>query len=84
MKLITSICLSLTMLIGAMVHAQDLNGVATYKTQRKVDIQLDSAQIGDAMKQQIMAQLKKQFDFNGLQVEEEQQFNGRIMIPWII
>lgn len=62
MKLITSICLSLTMLIGAMVHAQDLNGVATYKTQRKVDIQLDSAQIGDAMKQQIMAQLKKQFE----------------------
>jgi len=49
-------------MIGSLIQAQDLAGVATYKTQRKVDIQLDSAQVGDAMRQQILAQLKKQFE----------------------
>ena len=87
MKLITSICLSLTMMLGAMVQAQDLAGIATYKTQRKVDIQLDSAQIGDAMKQQILASLKKQFertyllDFNKSEsvYKQEESLDGPVM-----
>ncbi|GAB5401545.1 MAG: GLPGLI family protein [Aureisphaera sp.] len=41
---------------------QDIQGIATYKTQRKVDIQLDSTQMDDAMQQQMMAMLKKQFE----------------------
>ena len=41
--------------------AQDFQGVATYKTQRKLDIKLDSTQAG-GMQDQIMAMLKKQFE----------------------
>lgn len=62
MKLVLSICLSLALFISSLVHGQDIAGVATYKTQRKVDITLDSTQMDDTMKQQILAQLKKQFE----------------------
>ena len=87
MKLLLAICVSLTMTLGSLLHAQDLAGVATYKTQRKVDIQLDSAQIGDAMKQQILAQLKKQFertyllDFNKTEsvYKQEESLDGPAM-----
>ncbi len=41
--------------------AQDFQGVATYKTQRKIDIKLDSTQTA-GMQDQIMAMLKKQFE----------------------
>ena len=41
--------------------AQDFQGIATYKTQRKLDIKLDSTQAG-GMQDQIMAMLKKQFE----------------------
>ena len=41
--------------------AQDFQGVATYKTQRKLDIKMDSTQVG-GMQDQIMAMLKKQFE----------------------
>ena len=45
----------------ASLIAQDFQGVATYKTQRKLDIKLDSTQAG-GMQDQIMAMLKKQFE----------------------
>jgi len=41
--------------------AQDFQGVATYKTQRKLDIKMDSTQVG-GMQDEIMAMLKKQFE----------------------
>ena len=41
--------------------AQDFQGIATYKTQRKLDIKIDSTQIG-GMQDEIMAMLKKQFE----------------------
>ena len=41
--------------------AQDFQGVATYKTQRKLDIKIDSTQVG-GMQDEIMAMLKKQFE----------------------
>ena len=41
--------------------AQDFQGVATYITQRKLDIKMDSTQVG-GMQDQIMAMLKKQFE----------------------
>ena len=41
--------------------AQDFQGVATYKTQRKLDITMDSTQVG-GMQDQIMAMLKKQLE----------------------
>ena len=42
-------------------YAQDFQGVATYKTQRKFDVKIDSTQVG-GMQDQIMAMLKKQFE----------------------
>jgi GLPGLI family protein len=41
--------------------AQDFQGTATYKTQRKLDIKMDSTQVG-GMQDEIMAMLKKQFE----------------------
>lgn len=44
------------------LFAQDFQGVATYKTQRKLDIKIDSAQVGGGeMQKQIMDMLKKEF-----------------------
>ena len=44
------------------LFAQDFQGVATYKTQRKLDVKIDSTQVGGGeMQKQIMAMLKKQF-----------------------
>ena len=41
--------------------AQEFQGIATYKTQRKLDIKIDSTQVG-GMQDEIMAMLKKQFE----------------------
>ena len=41
--------------------AQDFQGTASYKTQRKLDIKIDSIQAG-GMQDEIMAMLKKQFE----------------------
>ncbi|GAB4155898.1 MAG: GLPGLI family protein [Winogradskyella sp.] len=43
------------------VNAQDFQGVATYKTQRKVDIKLDSTQMNDEMQTKMLEMMKKQF-----------------------
>ena len=42
-------------------YAQEFQGIATYKTQRKLDIKIDSTQVG-GMQDEIMAMLKKQFE----------------------
>lgn len=47
--------------ISNSVSAQDFQGIATYKTQRKMDIKLDSTKVNSAMQEQIMAMMKKQF-----------------------
>ena len=44
------------------MFAQDFQGVATYKTQRKLDLKIDSTQVGGGeMQKQIMDMLKKEF-----------------------
>ena len=44
------------------LFAQDFQGLATYKTQRKLELKIDSTQVGGGeMQKQIMAMLKKQF-----------------------
>jgi GLPGLI family protein len=50
------------MAITANVVAQDFQGVATYKSQRKFDIKLDSTQMNSEMHQRMMAMMKKQFE----------------------
>ena len=41
--------------------AQDFQGIATYKSQRQMNIQLDSTQVNSEMHQQMMDMMKKQF-----------------------
>jgi len=44
------------------LFAQDFQGVATYKTQQKLDLKIDSTQVGGGeMQKQLMEMLKKQF-----------------------
>lgn len=53
------------------IYAQQLSGVATYQTQRRVDIKLDSSSVNNEMQKTIQEQLRKQF-----QKEYELSFNG--------
>jgi GLPGLI family protein len=71
MKTILNITLILSLLISSSLVSQEIQGVATYKSQRKVDVQLDSTQMQDGMREQIMAMLKKQFE-----KEYELEFNA--------
>lgn len=49
-------------LLVTKANAQDFQGVATYKSKRKVDVKLDSTQVNSGMQQQLMEMLKKQFE----------------------
>jgi GLPGLI family protein len=49
-------------LIVFQASAQEFQGVATYKSKRKLDIKLDSTQVNSEMHQQMMEMLKKQFE----------------------
>jgi len=42
-------------------YAQDFQGVATYKTQRKIDVKMDSTQMNSEMQTKMMEMMKKQF-----------------------
>ena len=54
--------LVLAILIANSVKAQDFQGVATYKSKTKIDIQLDSTQVSSGMQEQVMEMMKKQFE----------------------
>ena len=58
--IIRVVVLALTAVIST-VNAQDFQGVATYKTQRQVDIKIDSAKMDAGMHAQIVEMMKKQF-----------------------
>lgn len=49
-------------LIVFQANAQEFQGVATYKSKRKLEIKLDSTQVNSEMHQQMMEMLKKQFE----------------------
>jgi len=57
-KIVTVLILSIT----TNVKAQDFQGIATFKSQRKFDIKLDSTKINSEMRERMMAQMKKQFE----------------------
>ncbi|MEM9679075.1 MAG: GLPGLI family protein [Bacteroidota bacterium] len=48
-------------LVFTKANAQDFQGVATYKTQRKLDIQFDSTQVNSEMQSRMVEMMKKQF-----------------------
>ena len=59
-KLVKVLLIVFTFVISE-IQAQEFQGIATYKTQRKLDIKLDSTKVG-GMQDEIMAMLKKQFE----------------------
>ena len=61
MNTIVKVLVFVLMFIVAQVSAQDFQGVATYKSQRKVDIKLDSTQMNSEMHQRMLDMLKKKF-----------------------
>ncbi|WP_299128062.1 GLPGLI family protein [uncultured Winogradskyella sp.] len=52
--------LALTVIVTT-VNAQDFQGVATYKTQRQVDIKIDSTKMDAGVHAQMLEMMKKQF-----------------------
>jgi GLPGLI family protein len=62
MKTLVSITLFFSILFTSALLAQDIKGIATYKTQRKMNMQLDSTRMDEGMRSQVMAMLKKQFE----------------------
>ena len=62
MKLVIKLIVISLLLLITKVHAQEFQGVATYKTKRQIDIKLDSTQVESAMQKQIKEMLKKQFE----------------------
>lgn len=62
MNTIVKILVVVLTFIVAQVSAQDFQGIATYKSKRKVEVKLDSTQVNSEMHQQIMEMLKKQFE----------------------
>ncbi|WP_223548972.1 GLPGLI family protein [Aestuariivivens sp. NBU2969] len=59
MKQLIIICLAFCQMQHT--FAQDFQGIATYKSSRKLDIQLDSTQMNSEMHQRMMDMMKKQF-----------------------
>lgn len=62
MKVLISLSLMLSFVFSSESIGQNIKGIATYKTQRKMEIELDSSMVDDGMKEQVMAMLKKQFE----------------------
>ncbi len=62
MKILLYTSLAITLFFTTLLSAQDFKGIATYKSQRKMDIQMDSTQMNSDMHKQMMAMLKKQFE----------------------
>ncbi len=59
--IIRVLVISLALVYASAIDAQDFQGVATYKTQRKVDIKLDSTSMNSEMHERMMEMMKKQF-----------------------
>jgi len=52
----------IVLLLSSAISAQDFQGIATYKSKRQLDIELDSTQMGGERYKQVMEMLKKQFE----------------------
>ena len=59
--IIRVIVVALAVVFTTAVGAQEFQGVATYKTQRKVDIKLDSTKVNSDLQAKMLEMMKKQF-----------------------
>ena len=55
------ITLLIVLFINIYVQAQDFQGIATYKSHRKMDLKLDEKKVNSELQKQLQEQLKKQF-----------------------
>ncbi|MBR9913939.1 MAG: GLPGLI family protein [Algicola sp.] len=62
MRVLVKILVTVVLVCITKVNAQEFQGQATYKSKRKIDIQLDSTQMDTGMHQQMVEMLKKQFE----------------------
>jgi GLPGLI family protein len=62
MNTIVKILVIALIFITSNVMAQDFQGVATYKSHRQMNIQMDSTQVNSEMQERMMAMMKKQFE----------------------
>ena len=62
MKFMNYTLLIVACFVTSIFYGQNIKGIATYKSQRQLDIQLDSTQVNDEMREQMMAMMKKQFE----------------------
>ncbi len=61
MKVKNAIIVSIVMLITATLLAQDFQGIATYKSHRKIDLKMNDGNLNSDMQKQVQEQLRKQF-----------------------
>ncbi len=79
MKIATQLSFLIGLFLCSCVYGQQFQGIATYKSQRKMDIELDST-MNDGMKDQIMAMLKKQSEkeFNLVFTDDESEYKEEV------
>lgn len=61
MKTLVHIIIVFTLLLVSKLEAQEFQGVATYKSHRKVDLKMGNDKMDDAQQKMIQEQLRKQF-----------------------
>lgn len=61
MTTITRLFITVLIVTVSTLNAQDFQGVATYRTQTKFDLKMDSTKMKDAMQTKIIEMMKKQF-----------------------
>lgn len=66
-----TLSLLISLFLVGQLCAQNIKGIATYKTDRKVELKMDSSQMDSGMQAQMAAMLRKQF-----QKEYSLQFNA--------
>lgn len=62
MNRLATLLTTVVLLTTLSITAQDFQGIATYKSHRKVDIKLDSSQMNSDMHKRMMDMMKKQFE----------------------
>ncbi len=60
--IIRVLVMALALVVITSAHAQEFQGVATYKSKRQIDVKLDSTQVDSEMQKQLMEMMKKQFE----------------------
>ncbi len=61
-KIIKFFAVVITVLVTNVLSAQDFQGIATYKSKRQMNFQMDSTKVSSEMQERMMAMMKKQFE----------------------